>query len=173
MAGLIGRLLYIFHLFLNLMREEGNNQRKGFNNRRGNQHNRGPNKADRNNDQEDKKKFIQRDNQGGKRGKDRRGFKNKQGKKEERDLDRELRDYWISKKGGEKGEGSNTYVLRRCGRPRKGEIELGARLILEKQTIITQTCRMIISSITINIQHSPYHSIDTTTQLLKKSMGIV
>lgn len=95
------------------MREEGNNQRKSFNNRRGSHNNRGGNRGNqegRNNDQQDKKKFIQRDGQPHKRGKERRGFKNKQGaKKEERDLDRELRDYWISKKGGEKGEGSNCY----------------------------------------------------------------
>lgn len=110
------------------MRQDHSHRRGG--NRRGHHHHRGPNSAeqrhyqDRDRPSNDhspkddnhqggrhfKKKFIRRDRddqgQRNERGDYKHGGRRDRGKKVERDLDRELRDYWITHKGDANGEGN-------------------------------------------------------------------
>lgn len=65
------------------------------------------------NDKPFKKRFIKRDqpaSQKDRKGKPGKGPRKDKRKPENRDLDRELRDYWVTQKGGEANTGMNTII---------------------------------------------------------------
>ncbi len=110
------RYLTLFDL---LMKEERNTQRRGHGPRRGGprrdgEHprpNKGPNnqrEAGNGEGPEGKRKPIAHGKEGGRGRKGDRGGR-RDSKQDDRDLDRELRDYWIVQKGGKKGEEAGRF----------------------------------------------------------------
>lgn len=73
----------------------------------------GSNQPNDNADKPFKKRFIKRDqprNQKDRKGKSGKGPRKEKRNPENRDLDRELRNYWVTQKGGEGNEGINFFI---------------------------------------------------------------
>lgn len=87
--------------------EQPNRRPRGH--RRGGFRNDQPDREDRTD--APKGKFIRKEDRGDARGEGRDGRRGRGGRRfekrrDDRDLDRELRDYWITQRGGDKNEGS-------------------------------------------------------------------